>query len=136
MPTRWRLHKKVQCGPFCIVIPVAVALLHSIVLLRWAHTYHPKIESQSIDISLKDPLSRLDREQQVCLTAECIRTVALDLAQPFPDRQTPPLEWCTSRYDNSTNALESTDSTIRGLILIKVPKAASSTSAGIALRIS
>ena len=61
----------------------------------------------------------------VCLTDSCFQKTAKSLARAFPDRPDK-ASWC---LQDSTRGTE-------GLILVKVPKAASSTSAGVALRIA
>jgi hypothetical protein len=70
---------------------------------------------------------------ETCLTDECIQQVASTIARAFPVR-TDKSSWCRNSYDdheeNGDEMLES------GIILIKVTKAASSTSAGVAIRIA
>lgn len=69
---------------------------------------------------------------QYCLSDACIQEIARPLARAFPDR--PNLEdWCVPRsiqhYNTTTNRKH------RGLILVKVPKAASTTAAAVVLRL-
>jgi hypothetical protein len=75
-----------------------------------------------------------------CLTPACIDYQAARMAHAFPDRTDQ--AWCirpssnneTKRYGN--NWSKDADGLWRGILLVKVPKGASSTSAGVAIRIS
>jgi len=92
--------------------------------------------------------------KNVCLSSECVRSAARELARAFPDRHlnAPAIagedgkelssSWCirnggSNDFDsnNNDNAFVDSDGRYRGLVLVKVPKAASSTSAGVAIRI-
>ena len=66
----------------------------------------------------------------LCLTFDCIDQVARQIARPFP--RVPKRVWCPplEGINYTSNDLNST-----GLLMVKVPKAASSTTAGVALRI-
>lgn len=63
----------------------------------------------------------------VCLTNECITDKARLLAKPFPAKSSKS-DWCLDEKSSSPNK--------EGMLLVKVPKAASSTAAGVALRIA
>ena len=99
---------------------------------------------------------------RVCLTESCLERVGLELARAFPDRLNDKDNWCRPvpqfrppvssssssvfQNDSTSTALEQRPQLPNrnsvavgedgGLILVKVPKAASSTCAGIVLRIS
>jgi len=62
-----------------------------------------------------------------CLTQDCIQFKARELSRAFPDK-TNKGDWCLDTQTNVPNK--------EGILLVKVPKAASSTAAGIALRIA
>jgi hypothetical protein len=67
-----------------------------------------------------------------CLTAECFRAQGNRLARAFPDQ--PKASWCiTERSEENTSFR---DGKWQGLLLVKVPKCASSTAAGLTLRIA
>jgi len=70
----------------------------------------------------------LNRKEEICLTPACFQQHGQRLAHVFAPR---PLDsWCTSSsWTAQTNQWQ-------GLLLVKVPKAASSTMAGIVLRLS
>ncbi|KAL7561281.1 hypothetical protein ACA910_022552 [Epithemia clementina (nom. ined.)] len=94
----------------------------------------------------------------VCLTRACFQHLGAQLARAFPDRSQQRSSWCFSSsssssssnpvavhgdgaaFDahNETTSTSATASTViaEGLILVKVPKAASSTCAGLILRIA
>ena len=65
-----------------------------------------------------------------CLAAECIRSEASKLARVYPRRRDRH-HWCLTKRDGDND-----DDRYRGLLLVKIPKAASSTSAGIVLRLA
>ena len=68
-----------------------------------------------------------------CLTQACFDEIAKNLARAFPD-QTQKEKWCFPIETNvTTNAI--TNPKHQGLMLVKVPKAASSTMAGVVLRL-
>jgi len=67
-----------------------------------------------------------------CLSPECIEIVASSIAKAFADRSDH--SWCVKAGDRSV--VNDPNITERGLILTKVPKASSSTAAGVAIRIS
>lgn len=73
-----------------------------------------------------------------CLTDKCILSVAAQLARAYPWRDD--RSWCIQSdpqaASNATNVFVDEHGRYHGLILVKVPKAASSTSAGVAIRIS
>jgi hypothetical protein len=74
-----------------------------------------------------------------CLTPACINYQAARIARAFPDRTDQ--AWCIRSADNETerygkNWSKDGDGLWRGMLLVKVPKGASSTSAGVAIRIS
>jgi Sulfotransferase family len=81
----------------------------------------------------------------VCLTMECLRSTAERVARTFPasaynDTTNGNPQWCVREGGTGNGSPESRQhdarGRYRGLLLVKVPKAASSTSAGVALRIS
>jgi Sulfotransferase family len=87
---------------------------------------------------------KANKETEVCLTMECFRSSAERVARTFPasaynDTSDGSPLWCVREGDAGNGVPESGqhDAHVRhrGLLLVKVPKAASSTSAGVALRI-
>ena len=71
----------------------------------------------------------------ICLTDECIQQVASTMARAFPIR-TNQSSWCRSSTSSTASNDDSNGDMESGIILIKVTKAASSTSAGVAIRIA
>ena len=69
-----------------------------------------------------------------CLTQACFDDIAKNLARAFPD-QTQKEKWCFPRETNVTTNASTTNPNHQGLMLVKVPKAASSTMAGVVLRL-
>jgi hypothetical protein len=75
-----------------------------------------------------------------CLTPACINYQAARIARTFPDRTDQ--AWCIKNSHNETverygkDWSKDVDGLWRGILLVKVPKGASSTSAGVAIRIS
>lgn len=98
---------------------------------------HPNENDEKIYIqNLKvDSSSTLLTTATTCFTDDCIQQIASTMARAFPIRKNKS-SWCRSgttatAYNNDGDGdLES------GIILIKVTKAASSTSAGVAIRIA
>jgi hypothetical protein len=79
-----------------------------------------------------------DASSTTCLTDECIQRVASTMARAFPIH-TNKSSWCrtTSSSTISHDSIDDGDDVLEsGMILIKVTKAASSTSAGVAIRIA
>jgi hypothetical protein len=70
----------------------------------------------------------LSVSESVCLATHCIQEQASSIARAFPNKTMD--NWCIP----NGNSWE--DKMWQGILLVKVPKAASSTSAGVALRIS
>jgi hypothetical protein len=68
----------------------------------------------------------------ICLTTECFQKQGGLLARAFPDR--PKDSWCIPATRPEENTFR--DGKWQGLLLVKVPKAASSTAAGLTLRIA
>ena len=86
-----------------------------------------------------------DEYVSVCVTESCLQQTAAPLARAFPDRSHDKKSWCHAAADPQSRDTNTTTPVIPtqeaggqggGLILIKVPKAASSTSAGLVLRIA
>lgn len=73
----------------------------------------------------------LSLPQPVCLTEACLQAVAHSISHNYPVR--PKESWCIHTEARGENSFENEQ--WQGLLLVKVPKAASSTSAGLALRI-
>jgi hypothetical protein len=71
--------------------------------------------------------SHANLTSQTCLTTKCLQSAGRSLARAFLERHNRS-EWCLGQKARHPNK--------EGLILVKVPKAASSTSAGVALRIA
>jgi len=76
-------------------------------------------------------LIHLRNPNATCLTKECIRIEAAKLARAFPDRHD--RGWCIKGVKKEHNADRDE---YKGLILIKVPKVSSTTSAGLVLRVA
>jgi hypothetical protein len=82
----------------------------------------------------------MSRTALVCLEPECLDKIARSMARAFPDR--PRDSWCipasssSSIQDWGSNSYIEESGLWQGLLLLKVPKAASSTSAGLVLRIA
>jgi hypothetical protein len=70
--------------------------------------------------------------QPVCLTKTCLEALGKQFARAFPKKSIQ--EWCTSSTRTTTSST-TTNSIWQGLLHVKVPKAASSTTAGVVLRI-
>lgn len=77
-----------------------------------------------------------------CLREDCVRHTASTIARAFPNR-TDKSTWCLpalagnkKNSSEDSNAGEDAVGPFRGILLTKVPKGASSTSAGVALRIA
>jgi hypothetical protein len=70
--------------------------------------------------------------RSTCLTSECFQKKGRLLARAFPDR--PKDSWCIPATRPEENTFR--DDKWQGLLLVKVPKAASSTAAGLTLRIA
>lgn len=70
--------------------------------------------------------------QPVCLTEDCLQAVAQKIARSYPER--PKDSWCIHAESRGENSIHP-NGKWQGLLLVKVPKAASSTNAGLALRI-
>ena len=107
------------------------------------------IASSSSTIGKLIPFDLVDSDLNIqepgCLTDTCIQQQALLLARAFPDRTDQ--AWCiqstASNYDTDTNAAAAATKNNnnetegwKGILLVKVPKGASSTSAGVAIRIA
>lgn len=85
----------------------------------------------------------LPQDSPGCLTDACVQQLASTIARAFPDRVNQ--SWCFREepplgHEDNANAPASVHSkdgngVWRGIILVKVPKGASSTSAGVAIRI-
>lgn len=81
-----------------------------------------------------------DFKSSVCLTEACIQKIAHGIARAFPDR-TNKDQWCISASapatpeSTSNDVLNTKHRKQKGLILVKVPKSASSTMAGVVLRL-
>lgn len=75
-----------------------------------------------------------------CLTERCIQQLAATIARPFPSRPvhspTAASSWCVAKSSSSNRKQGDEQPEFAGILLTKVPKAASSTSAGVALRIA
>jgi len=71
--------------------------------------------------------------QAACLTESCLQKQANRIARAFPDR--PKSTWCIPAQHRGQGSRATRDGKWQGLLLVKVPKAASSTAAGVALRI-
>uniref|UniRef100_A0A7S3LET5 Uncharacterized protein n=1 Tax=Amphora coffeiformis TaxID=265554 RepID=A0A7S3LET5_9STRA len=83
-------------------------------------------------LTRKDASRQLPRlPEPVCLTETCLVEVAQSVARSFPER--PKESWCIHTETRGENSFQ--DDMWQGLLLVKVPKAASSTAAGLALRI-
>lgn len=92
-------------------------------------------QEQQRQLNLYSSTSSSSVPQPVCLTETCLQKVARSIARSFPSR--PKDSWCIpaqSRGENSLSSIDGTTMTWQGLLLVKVPKAASSTAAGLALR--
>ena len=75
-----------------------------------------------------------DDGDQFCLTMACLDMTAASIARAFPTK--PKDSWCPVLVDKTPNTTDNeNDNNARGLLMVKVPKAASSTTAGVALRI-
>jgi hypothetical protein len=70
--------------------------------------------------------------RSTCLTSECFQKQGGLLARAFPDR--PKDSWCIPATHPEENTFR--DGKWQGFLLVKVPKAASSTAAGLTLRIA
>jgi hypothetical protein len=70
--------------------------------------------------------------QPVCLRPGCLVDMGRSLARAYPERQKE--SWCIPTESRGENSFQ--DGLWQGLLLVKVPKAASSTSAGLALRLA
>lgn len=80
----------------------------------------------------KEVSTRLLRlPEPVCLTENCLVDVGKSIARRYPER--PKNSWCIPTDQRGEKSFENHH--WQGLLLVKVPKAASSTSAGLALRI-
>jgi hypothetical protein len=73
--------------------------------------------------------------QRVCLTSECLKSVGSKLAREFVS--VPRKQWCVpSHASKGAQSYNETTREWESLLLIKVPKTASSTMAGVVLRIA
>ena len=87
------------------------------------------------------PLPPLPKDAP-CATLECIQHRAERLAQPFRDRSNDtawrqgPFHSLTKRDSFTTRSANNSATSLHGILLAKVPKGASSTAAGVALRIA
>ena len=105
-----------------------------------AHDIHHHNDDNDHRDDDNDEIMSADRKQaapSTCLTEECIQQVASSMARAFP-RRTNSSTWCHHGHNNDDDDDDNGGATTKesGLILIKVTKAASSTSAGVALRIA
>jgi Sulfotransferase family len=117
------------------------------------HALHDERRAARLSLPLRQGSKRLfegldldsTRKGEACLTMECFRSTAERVARTFStsaynDTSIGRPYWCVREGDTSNAKPEpgqhDVDSRYRGLLLVKVPKAASSTSAGVALRIS
>jgi hypothetical protein len=78
------------------------------------------------------PHANNTKRRPICLTSECFQKQGGLLARAFPDR--PKESWCIPATRPEENTFR--DGKWQGLLLVKVPKAASSTTAGLTLRIA
>lgn len=76
-----------------------------------------------------------DPSTKVCLKETCLWEVASQLSRVYPIRNQKD-SWCVPLVDRNDTFSRTSDGKWQGLILVKVPKAASSTSAGVVLRIA
>ncbi|CAB9525451.1 expressed unknown protein [Seminavis robusta] len=90
------------------------------------HAQSHKRSTTAVSVSMSATNSS-SNAKTACLTTTCMQTQGQALARAFPDR-TDQSQWCKDTKAERPNK--------EGLILVKVPKAASSTSAGVALRIA
>ena len=98
-------------------------VLHPFVVLRKAVEVPPTgFEESFLDIPS-------DQSTLGCLEASCIHSEATKLARSFPSRANN-RQWCVP-----PNTTMNEGDPWKGLLLVKVPKGASSTSAGVAIRI-
>ena len=83
-----------------------------------------------------DPSNNGTAPQPVCLTQDCLVAVAQSIARSFPPR--PRTSWCIPTAHRGQNSLidQNNSQAWQGLLLVKVPKAASSTAAGLVLRMA
>lgn len=88
--------------------------------------------------TIDDPVYQIHRNhmlsapQPVCLRPDCLVDVGRSLARAYPERQKE--SWCIPTESRGENSFH--DGLWQGLLLVKVPKAASSTSAGLTLRLA
>lgn len=78
------------------------------------------------------PHANETKTRSICMTSECFQRQGGLLARAFPDR--PKDSWCIPATRPEENTCR--DGKWQGLLLVKVPKAASSTAAGLTLRIA
>jgi hypothetical protein len=92
---------------------------------------HPQFDAP-INPVVFVPHANEGERRSICLTSECFQKQGGLLARAFPDR--PKVSWCIPASRPEENTFR--DGKWQGLLLVKVPKAASSTAAGLTLRIA
>ncbi|CAB9503849.1 expressed unknown protein [Seminavis robusta] len=106
--------------------------------------FRASIEAGKVPKTMKHNLSSKRKIERLietstskhCLTTACIDKVATPLARSFPNR-TNIDEWCFARQEGDGHPMPNLGDNKghQGLILVKVPKAASSTTAAVVLRL-
>jgi hypothetical protein len=128
------------CGLSIVYVYDASTIASPLLLLdeqQWHRTFVEKPLPESVkNLSSRSAknkrtlsdMNTTDASLLGCLTEECIEAMASSIARAFPLRDNRS-SWC---YTTPVQKEESD----RGILLIKVPKGASSTSAGVAIRIA
>jgi hypothetical protein len=121
------------CG-ISLFYPLYTSILDgdSSLLLLQEQQWHQSLYSRSVESAAKRNTESYVNATSLlgCLTEVCIEAMASRIARAFPMRENKS-SWC-----QTSSANDKSEESGRGILLIKVPKGASSTSAGVAIRIA
>jgi hypothetical protein len=125
---KWR---RLETLLFLLGLPIfLVVLSQSLLLLNEA------VRSFTVNPSSSASVTTIPKNASSCYTDACILREAALLARVW--KQRPRSEWCAPKTNNNTSLSNAVNASRKesGLILVKVPKSASSTVSGMALQLA